>query len=120
VEIAVHDADTDPKVAVVACRGEMDIGEDGVDRLRTALDDLVDQGKRRVVLDLSEMTYIVSRGFGQMLVALARLRTRRGDLRVAGARGSVWTAATTVGLDNIMKFFPTVEDAVASFHDLDS
>ena len=95
----------------------MDIGEEGVDRLRSVLDSAVEDGQRFVVLDLSQMTYIVSRGFGQMLVALARLRTRRGDLRVAGAKGSVWTAATTVGLDNIMQFHPTTEEAVTSFAD---
>lgn len=118
MEIAVREADGETRIPVVECKGEMDIGEEGVDRLRVVLDTLVEQGHRQVVLDLSEMTYIVSRGFGQMLVALARLRTRRGDLRVAGAKGSVWTAATTVGLDSILKFFPTVEEAVASFADM--
>jgi anti-anti-sigma factor len=117
VDIAVRQAGAESRVTVVTLEGEMDIGEEGVDRLRSVLDSVVEDGRRFVVLDLSKMTYIVSRGFGQMLVALARLRTRRGDLRVAGAKGSVWTAVTTVGLDNIVQFYPTTEEAVASFAD---
>jgi anti-sigma B factor antagonist len=108
---------SDPGVTLVKISGEMDIGEGGVDELRDTLDQLVESGSRNVVLDLSEATFIVSRGFGQMLVALARLRTRRGDLRVAGARGSVWNSARTVGLDNIMRFYPDVDEAVTSFAD---
>jgi len=104
-------------IVVVKLSGEMDIGEEGVDRLRAALDAVVEEGIRFVVLDLTDMTYVVSRGFGQMLVALARLRTRSGDLRIAGAKGSVWTAASTVGLDNIIKFYETVDEAVASFEE---
>ena len=69
------------------------------------------------MLDLTRASYVVSRGFGQILVALARLRTRNGDLRAAGATGAVWSAASTVGLDNIIKFYPNVDEAVKSFVD---
>jgi len=102
-------------VTIVEVSGEMDIGEAGVDRLRQAFDELVESGQRNVVLDLSEADYIVSRGFGQMLVALARLRTRGGDLRLAGAHGSVLAAAEMVGLDAIMRFYPSRAEAVHSF-----
>jgi anti-sigma B factor antagonist len=115
MEAMVREAHTDPEVTVVEVAGEMDIGHSGVDRFRQILDGLVDAGARRVVVDLSRASYVVSRGFGQILVALARLRTRNGDLRAAGAQGAVWSAASTVGLDNIIKFYPSVDDAVQSF-----
>ncbi len=115
LQISVRTAGKDGKIRVVAVAGEMDIGANGVDAFRTQLDDLVEAGVKHVVLDLSEASYIVSRGFGQMLVAMTRLRARRGDLRVAAARGPVWTAASTVGLDNILKFYATVEEALDSF-----
>ncbi|MGQ9729726.1 MAG: STAS domain-containing protein [Candidatus Zipacnadales bacterium] len=115
MEVTVREGLTDPRVRIVEVSGEMDIGPNGVERFRQILDDLVDGGERRVVLDLSEATYIISRGFGQMLVALTRLRSQKGDLRVAGAKGAVWSAATTVGLDNIIKFYPSCEEALNSF-----
>ncbi len=117
MEATVREAMSDPDVTVVEISGEMDIGHSGVDRFRQILDGLVEGGARHIVLDLSKAGYIVSRGFGQILVALARLRTRNGDLRAAGAGGAVWSAASTVGLDNIIKFYPTVDDAVKSFLD---
>jgi anti-sigma B factor antagonist len=115
MEITVREAFGDPQVSVVEVSGEMDIGPMGVERFHQVLDGLVDAGQRHLVLDLSQATYVVSRGFGQMLVALARLRTRDGDLRAAGARGAVWAAASAVGLDNIIKFYATVEEALQSF-----
>ncbi|MBM3500688.1 MAG: STAS domain-containing protein [Armatimonadetes bacterium] len=115
MEITVREGSAEPLVSVVAVSGEMDIGPSGVDRFHQVLDGLVEGGDRRIVLDLSQASYVVSRGFGQMLVALARLRTRDGDLRAAGAQGAVWAAASAVGLDNIIKFYGTVEEALASF-----
>ena len=117
MEITVREGVTDPLVSVVAVSGEMDIGPTGVDRFHQVLDGLVEAGERHIVLDLSEASYVVSRGFGQMLVALARLRTRDGDLRAAGAKGAVWAAASAVGLDNIVKFYATVDEALQSFVD---
>ena len=115
MQINAYQAGTEGRIRVVAVQGEMDIGATGVDAFRAQLDELVEEGVRHVVLDLGGSTYIVSRGFGQMLVAMTRLRARRGDLRVAAAHGPVWTAASTVGLDNILKFYSTVEEAVTSF-----
>ncbi len=117
MEATVREAMTDPDVTVVEISGEMDIGHSGVDRFRQILDGLVEGGAQHIVLDLTRASYIVSRGFGQILVALARLRTRNGDLRAAGAAGAVWSAASTVGLDNIIKFYPSVDEAVKSFVD---
>ena len=115
MEATVREAQADPHVVVVEVSGEMDIGPTGVDRFRQILDGLIDGGARNVVLDLSKATYVISRGFGQILVALARLRTRDGDLRAAGATGAVWAAASAVGLDNIIKFYSDSDEAIASF-----
>ncbi len=115
METTVREASSEPMVTVVEVSGEMDVGSTGVDRFRQILDGLIDSGTRHVVLDLAGATYIVSRGFGQILVALARLRTRSGDLRAAGASGAVWSAASAVGLDNIIKFYPDTDQAISSF-----
>jgi anti-sigma B factor antagonist len=117
MEATVREGLSNPPVTVVEIAGDMDIGDHGVDRFRQILDGLIDSGARHIVLDLSGASYIVSRGFGQILVALARLRTRGGDLRSAGAAGAVWSAASTVGLDNIIKFYPSVQEALKSFAD---
>jgi len=102
-------------MAIVRVIGEMDGGDQMVDQLRVALAEVVSSDVRNVLIDLTDTTAVVSRAFGQMLVALSRLRTRGGDLRLAGARGRVLKAAQTVGLNDILEVHRTAEEGIASF-----
>ena len=115
MRIEVRHATEPAGVAVVRVIGELAASDHQVDRLRVALDELVASSVRNVVIDLTDTTAVVSRAFGQMLVALSRLRTRGGDLRVAGARGSVLKAAYTVGLQDILQLHHSIEEGIASF-----
>ncbi len=89
-------------------------GPTSTDELRKELDGLIDEHQvADIVIDLRLATYVAPRGFGQMLVVLFRCRTRRGDMVVSGAEGSVWSAASTVGLDNVIDFYSDEEAAIA-------
>ena len=116
----------DGRVVVVRISGEVDVGPAGVDSLRTVVEGIIDSSGEgsdhdpKIALDLSKTTYVVSRGFGQILVALARCRTRDGDLVVFGCQGQVWATASAVGLDHIIKFFPDETSAIARFNEYDS
>jgi anti-anti-sigma factor len=115
VKIEVRHREGPDGVAVVAVVGAIDAADDKVDRLRVALDEVLASDAQYVLIDLTEATAVISRAFGQMLVTLSRLRTRGGDLRLAGARGSVLKAAQTVGLDDIVQLHETTAEGIASF-----
>jgi len=103
--------------AILSIQGEVDVNTEGrksdVVVLHGEFDELINNRIKWIILDLSEATYIVSSGFGQILAAMTRLRARRGDLYIACIHGAVWTAASTVGLDSLLKFFSTIEEALA-------
>jgi anti-sigma B factor antagonist len=101
-------------VKVLGVAGKMMGGPD-----ETALSDMIgslaEQGKSRVVLDLSELTWMNSRGLGICIGGLTRLRSSGGDLRLAAVPRVVGSIIEKCNLQTIFRIFPTVEEAVKSF-----
>jgi anti-sigma B factor antagonist len=62
------------------------VGELEANQLQLELLTLVDQGARRIVLDLTDVPFITSSCLGAMMVAHKHLRKENGALRVAGAQ----------------------------------
>jgi anti-sigma B factor antagonist len=92
-------------VVVVAAEGELDFVS--APELRAALE-AVSDGKR-VVLDLSGLSFMDSSGLG----VLVSLRQRQPELsvRVAGASPRVAQLFTLTRLDAVFPLFPTVDAA---------
>jgi anti-sigma B factor antagonist len=66
--------------------GEVDVASSPA--LRAKIAELLDGGADRIVLDLSEMTFIDSSGLGVLVGALKRVRERdRSDLVLTGLQG---------------------------------
>jgi len=114
METAVTEIDREPPVTVLAIRGEVDAGAEGVERLSRLLDSLVDEGVRYLVVDLSGAEFLISRALGQLLTTAVRLRARGGDMAIAGARGSVAASTLTTGVAAMVPLCETVEAAVGT------
>lgn len=98
---------------VLVVGGEVDLSTAG--RLRDEVSSALQQpGTRPVVLDLSAVQFLSSSGLGQ-LVALdeeARRSTRPLHIVVDHTRPVV-RPITTMGLDDVLSLFRTVDEAVA-------
>ncbi len=81
-------------------------------RLRSAIERLVQDGSTRVVLDLSDVSFMDSSGLGAVIAGLKRARQAGGDLRLAGAGEQVQTVMRLTNLDRVLRPHPTVADAV--------
>ena len=88
-----------------------DISEDFKDFLY----DLVDQGKFRIVIDLSHAEYVDSSGLGAIVSRLAYCRSLQGDIRLASPSEFMTSLLKITHLDQVLKVFPDVENAVSSF-----
>jgi anti-sigma B factor antagonist len=100
--------------------------------LRGALQSLVRQGRQRLVVDLSEVSFMDSSGLGVLISGLkmvklgrerrrlprtapARRPTVRGDLKLAAPQPAVRSLLQIIRLDRVFDVHPTVEAAAASF-----
>jgi len=68
-------------VAVVDFSGKITLGE-GSAILRKMIRELVEQGHRKILLDLGEVDYIDSSGIGEMVAAYTTVRSAQGELKL--------------------------------------
>ncbi len=91
-------------------KGEQD-GNILYDKLR----DLIQQNKKKVVLDLSKVDWINSRGLGILISGLKIMRNNDAELKLAAVEGKVKSLLTLTRLMTVFENYDTVEDAVACF-----
>jgi anti-sigma B factor antagonist len=79
--------------------------------LRARIDDLVREGKARVVVDLGAVDSIDSSGLGALIGGLKSTRQADGDLRIARPGEQVLAVLKLTNLDRILVPYDTVEEA---------
>jgi anti-sigma B factor antagonist len=80
--------------------------------LRVALVPLAQQ-KSRMLLDISAVDFIDSTGLGALISVLKALGND-GEMAIAGARPAVRRLLELTRLDQVMRLYPTVANAVAA------
>jgi anti-sigma B factor antagonist len=69
------------EVAIIDFSGKITLGE-GSSTLRKTVRELLDQGKRKILLNLSDVDYIDSSGIGEMVSAYTTVRSAQGELKL--------------------------------------
>jgi anti-sigma B factor antagonist len=85
---------------------------------RAMLLSLIEQGQRRLVVDLAEVSFIDSSGLGALVSALKTLKRsdNGGDVRLTRVQPPVVSLLEIIRLNRVFTTYPTVEQAVQSFH----
>ena len=76
---------------------------------------LLASGDKRVVIDLSKVTYFDSATIGCLMDIYRQTTASGGELRLAGVNKRVETMLTMTGAHNFLKMFPDEAGALASF-----
>jgi anti-sigma B factor antagonist len=98
-------------IAVVALTGEIDLftAPEFQERLLQG----VEAGARRVVVDLSEVTFLDSTALG-VLVAGAKLLPHDGELLIVCSGDGVARILEIVGFDRVFAIHPTLDEALVA------
>lgn len=100
-------------VAVVSVSGSLDaLSAPG---LTDFLTQQIQAQNTSLVADLTALEYTSSAGLRVLLAAVKEARLRGGDLRLAGVTPQVNKVLAMSGFTNILKFYPDVAAAVASY-----
>jgi anti-sigma B factor antagonist len=113
--LELSDIQIDAHRHVLVVVGELDLF--GVPELKRRLAELIEHGIRRVVVDLSAVTFLDSTALGALLGGMRRLRARGGDLAVVNLNPSISQLLRVTGLDQILAVLATREEALARLSD---
>jgi len=114
-EFAITEQGPEAGHHVVAARGEIDLFT--APDLKQVLTDAIEGGAHRVVLDLSEVSFLDSTALGVLIGAVKRLRTRGGTLAIVNTDASIAKTFQITGLDQIFTILPSREEALAALDD---
>lgn len=102
------------KVDVVKASGRIDSHTSP--ELKEAFDALLDNGRYKLVFDMSEVEFLSSSGVWVLLETQKRCRRRsRGDLVIASASEDIQRTLDLAGLMHFMKMYDDLTAAVGSY-----
>ena len=103
----------EPDVTVVELTGHLNLGNELM-TVESAVKRLIQDGARKLVVDVTKLDYIDSAGIGMLVGCNGQMDRAGGKMRVAGAQGAVAKAFGIVHMDRIMSLDPDAHTAVAN------
>ena len=103
-----------PDITVLEMVGRIIVGNNSRD-VELKLAQILNDRKKKIILDLAGITMLDSTGVGILVLSQAKVKKEGGELRIAGAQGVVDEILKMTSVDKLVKLFPTVEAAAASF-----
>ena len=97
------------------------IGVDGFLDAHTApqfeqmLQQEIEDGRVKIVVDCTRLTYISSAGLGVFMGFIEEVRERQGDIKICGLTPKVRQVFEILGFETIFELLDTVPTAVARF-----
>ena len=83
--------------------------------LHDNLHELINQGKKKVVIDLAKVDWMNSTGLGILISGLTTMRNNGGELKLSNVTEKIQSLLTITKLITIFETFDSVDQAVQSF-----
>lgn len=99
-------------IVAVVLTGKLD--EDNCEYLLNCVGDEILEGRKKLILDCSQVSFISSIGLSMLVRVHARMKKMGGDVKLAAVQGAVAQVLSVVGLNRILQIYPTVADAITA------
>ena len=109
-EFALSQESVDEERHVVAVRGEIDLFT--APELKAALTDAIEEGKTKVVVDLTDTSFLDSTALGVLIGTVKRLRSRDGRLTIVNVDQNIAKTFEITGLDQLFTIRASRDDAI--------
>jgi anti-sigma B factor antagonist len=101
-------------VMVLDLKGKITLGE-GDEQLKDKVNSLVNQGHRKMVLNLAEVPYLDSAGLGEVVRAYTTVSRQGGSLKLLNLTKRITDLLSITKLLTVFETFDSENDAVRSF-----
>ena len=99
-----------PGKVVVTITGKIMLGPES-EQVVDLTGDLLRDGKRTIIFDISGVTRIDSTGIGRFISCYRQIAAAEGEMRIAGAANYLFQAFHVCQLDKVFRFYPDLEEA---------
>jgi anti-sigma B factor antagonist len=101
-------------VIVLDLKGKITLGE-GDELLKDKVNSLVNQGHKKIVLNLADVPYIDSAGLGEIVRTYTTVSRQGGSLKLLNLTKRITDLLSITKLLTVFETFDTEKDAVGSF-----
>lgn len=106
-------AKRDNDVCVISLTGYLDAHT--ASDLERTMQDTINGGCHRMVVDFSDLEYISSAGLGVFMVFIESVRQEGGDIKLAAMKERVFSVFDLLGFPVLFEIYPTTDEAVMAF-----
>ncbi|HEY4908690.1 MAG TPA: STAS domain-containing protein [Methylomirabilota bacterium] len=100
-------------ITVISPRGDLGMGT--ADEMKRTLTKLVDDGSRKLLVDLGEVGYVDSSGLGALVASLKHARVAGGDLRLCALQEDVRAIFEMTRLNKAVTIHGTRSEALGAW-----
>ena len=101
-------------VLILDLNGRITLGEEAAS-LRDTLKEQVDSGRKNILLNLAEVSYIDSSGLGQLVGSFATVTSRGGQLKLLNLQKRLHELMQVTKLITVFEVYATEAPALRSF-----
>ena len=101
-------------VVVIDVDGQILLGDGDVE-IKLAVDDLLKQGSKKILLNLAKVPYLDSAGLGEIIRCFTTLRKSGGDFKLLSPNRRIIDLLTITKLLNVFDCYENEPAALASF-----
>ena len=101
-------------VVVLDLKGKITLGE-GDELLKDKVNSLVNQGHKKIVLNLADVPYLDSAGLGEVVRAYTTVSRQGGALKLLGLTKRITDLLAITKLLTVFETFDSEDEAVRSF-----
>jgi anti-sigma B factor antagonist len=102
------------KIGVIEVKGSL-VGGEETDELRNAVADFVEQGNKKLIIDLAKVTYLNSTAIGVLVQAHTTYSRNKGLVTLCGINKSINNIFVITKLTMVFHVVETREEAVQAF-----
>jgi len=102
------------QVTIIEMSGKLMGGTDA-DVFRDLIHEIIEEGKRRVLVDLAGVKWVNSTGVGILITGYTTMRRNRGDMKLLNVSNKIQSILYVTKLNLIFECFENEDEAVTSF-----
>jgi anti-sigma B factor antagonist len=101
-------------VSVVDLNGKITIGEGDV-QLREKVNELLDKGRSKILLNLEKVKYMDSAGIGELVACYKRAKEKEGTVKLLNPSGKVYDLLQLTKLEEVFDTYRDEKEALVAF-----